>query len=59
MDRLRYKAYTKGTKEQQAEALKYMKRNGVSSTDVREFNFRELNMYNSYIDHLNYLKKGN
>ena len=59
MDRLRFKAYTKGTKEQQAEALKYMKRNGVSSTDVREFNFRELNMYNSYIDHLNYLKKGN
>ena len=59
MDRLRYKAYTKGTKEQQAEALKYMERNGVSTTDVREFNFRELNMYNSYIDHLNYLKKGN
>ena len=59
MDRLRYKAYTKGTKEQQAEALKYMQRNGVSTTDVREFNFRELNMYNSYIDHLNYLKKGN
>ena len=59
MDRLRYKAYTKGTKEQQKEAFKYMKRNGVSTTDVREFNFRELNMYNSYIDHLNYLKKGN
>jgi hypothetical protein len=59
MDRLRYKAYTKGTKEQQAEALKYMQRNGVSTTDVREFNFRELNMFNSYIDHLNYLKKGN
>jgi hypothetical protein len=59
MDRLRYKAYTKGTKEQQAEAIKFMKRNGVSITDVREFSFRELNMYNSYIDHLNYLKKGN
>jgi hypothetical protein len=59
IDRLRYKAYTKGTKEQQKEALKYMQRNGVSTTDVREFNFRELNMYNSYIDHLNYLKKGN
>ena len=59
MDRLRYKAYTKGTKEQQKEALKYMKRNNVSTTDVREFNFRELNMFNSYIDHLNYLKKGN
>ena len=58
MERLRYKAYSKGTKEQQREAMKYMERNGVSANDVRDFNFRELNMYNSYIDHLNYLKKG-
>jgi len=58
MERLRYKAYSKGTKEQQKEAMKYMERSGVSANDVRDFNFRELNMYNSYIDHLNYLKKG-
>ena len=59
LDRLRYRASTKGTKEQQEEALKYMQRNGVSATSIRDFNFRELNMFNSYIDHLQYIKKGN
>lgn len=59
LDRLRYRASTKGSKEQQEEALKYMQRNGVSATSIRDFNFRELNMFNSYIDHLQYIKKGN
>ena len=58
MDRLRYKASVKGTKEQQAEAMRYMNRNGVSG-EVKDFNYRELNMYNSYIDHLVYMGKGN
>jgi len=58
MDRLRYKASVKGTKEQQAEAMRYMNRNGVSG-EVKDFNYRELNMYNSYIDHLVYIGKGN
>jgi len=52
MDQQRYRASTKGTKLQQAKAMKYMKSLGVS-VDLKDFNFRELKTYESYIDHLN------
>ena len=52
MDQQRYRASTKGTKLQQAKAMKYMKSLGVSA-DLKDFNFRELKTYESYIDHLN------
>ena len=58
MNRLRYKASVKGTKEQREEAMRYMNRNGVTGS-VEDFNYRELNMYNSYLDHLDYVGKGN
>ena len=57
MDRLRYKASMKGTAEQRKKAKEYLEENGVNA-DIKDYNFRELNMYNSYIDHLNFIKKG-
>ena len=58
MDRLRYKASVKGTKDQRAKTVKYLKTQGVEGR-LEDFNFAEINMYNSYIDHLEYLAKGN
>ena len=58
MDRLRYKVSVKGTKDQRTKAIKYLKTQGVDS-NLEDFNFTEINMYNSYIDHLEYLAKGN
>ena len=52
MDQQRYRASTKGTKLQQSKAMKYMKSLGVNA-DLKDFNFRELKTYESYIDHLN------
>ena len=52
LDQQRYRASTKGTKAQQSKAMKYMKSLGVSA-DLKDFNFRELKTYESYIDHLN------
>ena len=56
MEQERYKASNKGTKEQQKKALSMMKQRGVDA-DIKDFNFRELRMYNSIIDHLNYKVK--
>ena len=57
MDRLRYKATTKGSNQEvRDDAMRYMKDKGVDAS-LDEFNFRELMMYNSYIDHLEYIAK--
>ena len=58
IERMRYKASTKGNKEQRAKAMKFMQSKGVEAR-LEDFNFRELQMYNSYIEHLNYIAKGN
>ena len=52
MDQQRYRASAKGNKLQKAKAMKYMKSLGVNA-DLKDFNFRELKTYESYIDHLN------
>jgi len=52
LDQQRYRASTKGTKGQQSKAMKYMKSLGVDA-ELKDFNFRELKTYESYIDHLN------
>ncbi len=52
LDQQRYRASTKGTKGQQNKAMKYMKSLGVDA-ELKDFNFRELKTYESYIDHLN------
>ena len=52
MDQQRYRASTKGTKLQKTKAMKYMKSLGVNA-ELKDFNFRELKTYESYIDHLN------
>ena len=52
MEQQRYRASTKGNKLQKAKAMKYMKSLGVNA-DLKDFNFRELKTYESYIDHLN------
>jgi len=52
MDQQRYRASTKGTRGQKAKAMKYMKSLGVNA-ELKDFNFRELKTYESYIDHLN------
>ena len=52
LDQQRYRASTKGTKAQQSKAMKYMKSLGVDA-ELKDFNFRELKTYESYIDHLN------
>lgn len=58
LDRMRYKASTNGTKEQQEKAMKVLKERGVEA-GLEDFNFRELQMYNSYIEYLKFIAKGN
>jgi hypothetical protein len=52
LDQQRYRASTKGTKAQQKKAMRYMESLGVDA-ELKDFNFRELKTYESYIDHLN------
>ena len=52
LDQQRYRASTKGNKFQKNKAMEYMKSLGVDA-ELKDFNFRELKTYESYIDHLN------
>jgi len=58
LDRMRYKASTNGTKEQQEKAMEVLRERGVEAS-LDDFNFRELQMYNSYIEYLKFIAKGN
>ena len=58
LDRMRYKASTNGTKEQQEKAMEVLRERGVEAS-LEDFNFRELQMYNSYIEYLKFIAKGN
>ena len=58
IERQRYRAATKGTKEQKATAMEMMARQGVSA-DLRDFTYSELQMYTSYIEYLETLAEGN
>ena len=55
MERLRYKASTKGNKDQKNKAMKFMKEQHGVTGRLENFNYRELQMYNSYIKHLEYI----
>ena len=52
LDQQRYRASTKGNNFQKDKAMKHMKSLGVDA-ELKDFNFRELKTYESYIDHLN------
>tara|TARA_R100000234_G_scaffold115066_1_gene90707 strand:+ start:18 stop:3626 length:3609 start_codon:yes stop_codon:yes gene_type:complete len=59
MSRMRYLASKKGTKDHKAKAKKYMKNKFGITARLEDYSFRELNVYNSYIDHLKYLDETN
>ena len=59
LQRQRYKASTKGTKDQQFKAIKYMKDKFGVTAKLENFSYKELQIYNSYIDHLKYLDETN
>ena len=59
LQRQRYKASTKGTKDQQFKAKKYMKDKFGVTAKLENFSYKELQIYNSYIDHLKYLDETN
>ena len=52
LEQQRYNASNKGSKEQQKKALRIMKERGVDA-DLKDFNYREVQMYKSIIDHFN------
>tara|TARA_R100000995_G_scaffold839_2_gene587 strand:- start:3642 stop:7289 length:3648 start_codon:yes stop_codon:yes gene_type:complete len=52
LEQKRYDASNKGTKEQQKKALRMMKERGVDA-ELKDFNYRELQTYESIINHLN------
>jgi len=57
IERERYRAATKGTKEQKATAMEMMRGQGVDA-DLRDFTYTELQMYKSYIEYLEMLAEG-
>ena len=57
--RLRYKASTKGNKDQKSKAMKFMREQHGVTGRLEDFNYRELQMYNSYIKHLQYIGETN
>ena len=58
IERQRYKASTKGTKEQRATAMEMMRNQGVDA-EMRDFTYSEIQMYTAYIDYLELLAEGN
>ena len=59
LQRQRYKASTKGSKDQQFKAMKYMRDKFGVTAKLEDFSYKELQVYNSYIDHLKYLDETN
>jgi len=59
LQRQRYKASTKGSKDQQSKARKYMRDKFGVTAKLEDYSYRELQVYNSYIDHLKYLDETN
>ena len=59
LQRQRYKASTKGSKDQQSKAMKYMRDKFGVTAKLEDFSYKELQVYNSYIDHLKYLDETN